>query len=283
MKIGLIGNNISSSNAPDIHIRLAKIFQIPLEYLLFDLKDKEENYFLVLLDELRVAGFKGVNITFPFKEKVIKHVDKISKNSRNIGSINTLIFKKKITAQNTDYTGFMKTYNFHFGKNAPGTILVLGAGGVSRAVSFGLAFLGIKKIFLIDKDEIKAKILSKDLSNLNINCVVIKPDQIEKNLSSVNGIINCTPVGHYDFPGCPLGNLMPNKKQWIFDAVYTPAKTNFIKKGEQVGAKIISGIDLFIFQAIDAFLYFTEKKENNHDLTNHIYKLRKYYFDKLYI
>ena len=283
MKIGLIGNNISSSNAPDIHIRLAKIFQFPLEYLLFDLKDKEENYFVVLLEELRVAGFKGVNITFPFKEKVIKHVENISKNSRNVGSANTLIFKKKITAQNTDYTGFLKTYNFHFGKNTPGTILVLGAGGVSRAVTFALAFLGVEKIFLIDKDEIKAKSLSKDLSILNINCVVTKPDQIEKNLSSFNGIINCTPVGHYDFPGCPLGNLMPNKKQWIFDVVYTPAKTNFIKKGEQVGVKIISGIDLFIFQAIDAFLYFTEKKDNNHDLTNHIHKLRKHYFDKLYI
>ena len=96
MKIGLIGNNISTSNAPDIHIRLAKIFQIPLEYLLFDLKDKEEKYFLVLLEELRVAGFKGVNITYPFKEKVIKHVDNISKNSRNVGSANTLIFKKKL-------------------------------------------------------------------------------------------------------------------------------------------------------------------------------------------
>ena len=261
MKIGLIGNNISSSNAPDIHIRLAKIFQIPLEYLLFDLKDKEENYFAVLLEELRVAGFKGVNITFPFKEKVIKHVDNISKNSRNVGSANTLIFKKKITAQNTDYTGFLKTYNFHFGKNTPGTILVLGAGGVSRAVTFALASLGVEKIFLIDKDELKAGRLSRDLSLLNINCVVTKPDQIEKIISSFDGIINCTPVGHYDFPGCPLGNLMPSKKQWIFDAVYTPAKTNFIKKGEQVGAKIISGIDLFIFQAIDAFLYFTENKE----------------------
>ena len=75
---------------------------------------------------------------------------------------------------------------------------------------------------------------------------------------------------------------MPNKKQWIFDVVYTPAKTDFINKGEQVGAKIISGIDLFIFQAIDAFLYFTEKK-NDHNLTNHIDKLRKHYFDKLYI
>ena len=283
MKIGLIGNNISSSNAPDIHIRLAKIFQIPLEYLLFDLKDKEENYFAVLLEELRVAGFKGVNVTFPFKEKVIKHVDIISENSRNVGSANTLIFRKKITAQNTDYTGFLKTYNFHFGKNTPGTILVLGGGGVSRAVTFALAFLGVEKIFLIDKDEIKAKSLSKDLSILNINCLVTKLDQLEKNLSSFDGIINCTPVGHYDFPGCPLDNLMPNKKQWIFDSVYTPGKTNFIKIGEQVGAKIISGIDLFIFQAIDAFLYFTENKENNHDLTNHIHKLRKHYFDKLYI
>ena len=283
MKIGLIGNNISSSNAPDIHIRLAKIFQIPLEYLLFDLKDKEENYFVVLLEELRVAGFKGINITFPFKEKVIKYVDNISKNSKNVGSANTLIFENKITAHNTDYTGFLKTYNFHFGKNTPGTILVLGAGGVSRAVTFALASLGVEKIFLIDKDKLKAGSLSRDLSLLNINCVVIKPDQIEKIISSFDGIINCTPVGHYDFPGCPLGNLMPNKKQWIFDVVYTPAKTDFINKGEQVGAKIISGIDLFIFQAIDAFLYFTENKENNHNLTNHIHKLRKHYFDKLYI
>lgn len=282
MKIGLIGNNISSSNAPDIHIHLAEIFQIPLEYLLFDLKDKEENYFLVLLKELRVAGFRGVNITFPFKEKVIKYVDNISKNSRNVGSANTLIFKKKIIAQNTDHTGFLKTYNFHFGKNTPGTILVLGAGGVSRAVTFALASLGVEKIFLIDKDKLKADSLSKDLSLLNINCVVTKSDQLEKIISSFDGIINCTPVGHYDFPGCPLGNLMPNKKQWIFDVVYTPAKTNFINKGEQVGAKTISGIDLFIFQAIDDFLYFTEKK-NDHNFTNHIHKLRKHYFDKLYI
>ena len=96
MNVGLIGNNISSSNAPNIDIRPAKIFEIFLEYLLFDLKDKEENYFLVLIEELRVAGFKGVNITFPFKEKVIKHVDNISKNAKIVGSANTLIFQKKL-------------------------------------------------------------------------------------------------------------------------------------------------------------------------------------------
>ena len=95
MKIGLIGNNISSSNAPDIHNRISKIFGISLDYLLFDLKDKEETYFTVLLEELRVLGFIGVNITFPFKEKVIKYVDNASKNSKNVGSANTLIFKNK--------------------------------------------------------------------------------------------------------------------------------------------------------------------------------------------
>ena len=283
MKIGLIGNNISSSKAPDIHNRIAKIFGISLDYLLFDLKDKEETYFTVLLEELRILGFIGVNITFPFKEKVIKYVDNASKNSKNVGSANTLTFKKQTKAENTDYTGFLKTYKFHFGNNTPGTILVFGAGGVGRAITFGLASLGVKKIFLVDKDEIKAESLSKDLNLLNTNCVSIKSDKIEKNLSSCDGIINCTPVGHYDFPGCPLGNLAPNKTQWIFDVVYTPAKTDFIKKGEQVGAKIISGIDLFIFQAIDAFLIFTEIKENKYELKNHLHELRDHFFNKLYI
>ena len=148
MKIGLIGNNISSSNAPDIHICLA----------------------------------------------------------------NTLIFRKKIIAHNTDFTGFLKSYNFHFGKNTLGTILVLGAGGVSRAVTFALASLGIEKIFLIYKDKLKASSLSRDLSLLNINCVVTKTDRIKKIVSSFDGIINYTPVDHYDFPGYQLGNLMPNKK-----------------------------------------------------------------------
>ena len=161
MKIGLIGNNISSSNAPDIHKRLAKIFKISIEYLLFDLKEKEKNYFTVLLEKLRVAGFKGVNITFPFKERVIEYVDNLSQNSKNVGSANTILFKKQTTAENTDYTGFLKTYNFHFGKNTPGTILVLGAGGVSRSVTFALASLGVKKMFLIDKDKLKANNLSK--------------------------------------------------------------------------------------------------------------------------
>ena len=90
-----------------------------------------------MIEELRVVGFKVVNITFPFKEKVIKHVDNISKNSRTVGLANTLIFKKQTIAENTDYKGFLKTYNFHFGNNTPRIILVFGDGVVGRAITFG--------------------------------------------------------------------------------------------------------------------------------------------------
>ena len=93
-----------------------------------------------------MAGFRGVNITFPFKERVIEYVDDMSNNSKIVGSGNTLIFKKQTIAENTDYTGFLKTYNFHFGNNTPGTILVFGAGGVGRAITFGLDSLGVEKI-----------------------------------------------------------------------------------------------------------------------------------------
>ena len=67
MKLGLIGKNIKSSQAPDIHRRLGKLFDIPLTYELFDLKDKNETDFAKLLSELKFDGFSGVNITFPFK------------------------------------------------------------------------------------------------------------------------------------------------------------------------------------------------------------------------
>ena len=89
-------------------------------------------------------------------------------------------------------------------------------------------------------------------------------------------------MGHYDFPGCSLRNLEINNRQWLYDVVYTPAKTIFLNKGELVGSKIISGIDLFIFQALDAFLLFSNNKFNKQDILKHVDNLRSHYFNTLY-
>ena len=108
-KFGLIGHNISGSQAPDIHKRLGNLFGVSLSYELFDIKNKEDHYFESLLKELKVDGFKGVNITYPFKEKAINYADKVNKGASFVKSANTLIFQEKTIAENTDFSGFLRT------------------------------------------------------------------------------------------------------------------------------------------------------------------------------
>ena len=162
-KFGLIGHNISSSQAPDIHQRLGNLFGVSLSYELFDIKNKEDHYFGSLLKELKVDGFKGVNITYPFKEKAINYADKVNKGASFVKSANTLIFQEKIIAENTDFSGFLRTLDFHFKDNKAEKILVIGGGGVGRSVLFGLGSLHNKDLYLIETDLIKGNNLVKEL------------------------------------------------------------------------------------------------------------------------
>ena len=282
MKLGLIGHNIATSRAPDIHRRLGELFGISVRYELFDLKSKKESCFFDLLKELKKSGFKGVNVTFPFKEKVIKYADKIHESSSEVKSANTIIFQKNIVAHNTDYSGFIKSYNFHFKKKRPRKILVIGVGGVGRAIAFALSSLGVKELCIFDTDIEKGEKILRELERQEINCSLLNHIKLESNISSFDGIINCTPLGHYDFPGCSLSNLEITNRQWLYDVVYTPAKTIFLNKGEHAGSKIISGIDLFIFQALDAFLLFSDNQFNQQDILKHVDNLRSHYFNTLY-
>ena len=282
MKLGLIGHNIATSQAPDIHRRLGDLFGIYVSYELFDLKSKKESYLFDLLKELKTNGFTGVNVTFPFKEKVLKYADKIHQSSSDVKSANTIIFQKNTIAYNTDYSGFIKSYNFHFNKKRPTKILVVGVGGVGRAIAFALSSLGVKELCILDTDIKKGEKILRELDRQAINCSLLDYTQLESKISSFDGIINCTPLGHYDFPGCSLRNLEITNRQWLYDVVYTPAKTIFLNKGELVGSKLISGIDLFIFQALDAFLLFSNNKFNQQDILKHVDNLRSHYFNTLY-
>ena len=282
-KFGLIGHNIASSKAPDFHKRLGKSFGISLSYELFDIKEKGDGYFVSLLEELRSDGFRGVNVTYPFKEKAINYANKINQGASYVKSANTLIFQEKVIAENTDFSGFLRTMNFHFKENKFEKILIIGGGGVGRSILFGLGSLKNKGLYLIETNLLKGEQLVKELLSSNINCKLIEIGELDEGIKNFDAIINCTPVGHKDFPGCPLGSLQPKKNQWVFDVVYTPAKTEFIKKGEKVGAKIISGIDLFIFQALDAFILFNHDQVKNNEISDQVNYLRQHYFKTLFI
>ena len=190
------------------------------------------------------------------------------------------MFQNKIIARNTDYLGFSKSYNFHF-NTAPNKILVIGGGGVGRSVCFALAELKTKKIFLLEKDIEKSKRLVEQLRNKNINCIPLKTVDLINIQSSLDGVINCTPVGHESFLGNPLPQIKTMENQWVYDVIYTPAKTEFLTKAEINKSKLIFGIDLFIFQGIEAFILFAHQNKLRKKVYAKIELIRSFYFKKL--
>ena len=100
---------------------------------------------------------------------------------------------------------------------------------------------------------------------------------------SLEGIINCTPIGHKNFFGNPLPELQTLKNQWVYDVIYTPTKTEFLKKAGKNNSKLIYGIDLFIFQGIEAFILFTNREKLRNKIYKNVERIRSYYLKKLII
>jgi shikimate dehydrogenase len=279
INLGLIGKYIQNSQAPNLFKKLSQDFDLPLTYELFDLKDNDNINFRDYIKNIKNKKIDGLNVTFPFKEEAAKLSDIKGEEVELTKSSNLLIFKNKITARNTDLLGFEKLLNFHFDKKFK-NILVIGAGGVGRSICFALTKFGLEKLYLVEKDSEKLKKITLELQNQGTK--VISLNEVEPHNEIIfEGVLNCTPIGHEHSLGNPLENFNFNNVEWVFDAVYVPAETEFVKKAKKSKIKVISGIDLFIFQGIEGFLLFTEKEKLRDKIYKNINKIRKFYFDKL--
>lgn len=179
----------------------------------------------------------GLNVTIPYKEKVIPFLDSLSKKAEKIGAVNTIKFTKKgkLKGYNTDYYGFKKALEpllLPHHKSA----LILGTGGAAKAVSFALNELGIYHAFVSRE----AKENTIDYSLLNVTT-----------FDNFQIIINCTPLGTSpdikSFPPIPYQYL--TEKHIAFDLVYNPAESQFLKKAKKKGATIKNGYDMLVIQA----------------------------------
>ena len=170
--IGLIGKFISKSQMPNLILQLGKEFDIPIKYKLFDLRHKENINLKEFIFDLK-KNFKGISVTYPFKEEILNVVQNTGNEVQLTKAANTLLFQNEIIAKNTDYLGFLKSYNFHFNLD-PKKILVIGGGGIGRAVCFALGKLNVQKIYLIERDKEKSDKLLHQLREQNINCVSLK-------------------------------------------------------------------------------------------------------------
>ncbi|WP_110493512.1 shikimate dehydrogenase family protein [Candidatus Karelsulcia muelleri] len=231
---GLVGKNIFYSFSKKFFEKKFKKEKIKNTiYSLYDIKNIS---FLkkILNNNSNLLGF---NVTIPYKEKIMNKIHYINKKLLKIGSINTVkIINDKTIGYNTDIYGFEKSFKKNlkfFHKKA----LILGTGGVSKSIMYVLTKLGIKYLFVSRKKKEK-------------NC--ISYSEISKELIyNYNIIINCTPVGTFpninECPNIPYKFL--SKNHYLYDLVYNPKETLFLKKGKKKGCVVQNGIKMLFLQA----------------------------------
>ena len=282
IKLGLLGNNISKSEMPNFMTKLGNEFDFEIKYELFDKALEKKFNFKNFLNKIKEKNIFGLNVTYPFKELAVEHSTELSEETKLVKSTNLLLINESITSHNTDYIGFLNTYKFNFNQR-PSKLVVLGGGGVGKSVCFALIKLGVKELYIIEKDHIKLEKLIKDLKKQYEQVYSIMLGELIENQREFDGFLNCSEQGHVNTPGNSFDGLRLNNNQWCFDVVYTPAMTTFLKNSEKSGAKIITGIELFLFQGIESFIIFTEQEKLRKKIMNNYDKIREYFFKKLII
>ncbi len=259
LRLGLIGGNITASRSPALQIVCGLSVGLNVSYDLL-IPEEQGLTFEAILRRCEAAGFDGVNVTYPYKEEVLKFVEAGEPKIKTLGAANTVRFSSSgVTAWNTDYTGFIAAYRSRWGARKPGRILLIGSGGVGRAVAFALAQLGADEILLHDIDTAKSESLARA-----VNATVVDAKHLS-DLTGIDGVINCTPLGMTGREGSPLPQKIKGEICWAFDAVYTPEHTLFRTQTENIGADFQSGYELYFNQGIQGFKIFSGREVTDTD------------------
>lgn len=259
VKLGLIGDNIAASRSPALHRIAGRLSGLNVSYDLLKPAELGQSFENVLA-WAEASGYRGLNITYPYKERVVAHLDVRDPAVRAISACNTVLFGAgQPVGWNTDYSGFMAAYRHGFGDMRPGVVAMAGSGGVGRAIAFALCQLRTAELRLFDIDPAKSQALAKALGILSAGTTVIVAGTIEEATRGADGLVNSTPIGMVGIGGSPFPQATIAGRRWAFDAVYTPVDTPFILAAREAGLELLSGYELFFYQGVDAFRHFTGK------------------------
>lgn len=234
-KFGLLGKNIEYSFSRNYFAKKFKQEKIAnVSYVNFDIEN------ITLFKDLfkNNENIKGINVTIPYKEEVIPYLDKLNKKAKKIGAVNTIKITKKgkLIGYNTDFYGFKNSLKPHLKKHHK-KALILGTGGASKAIAFALKKLDIDYTFVSRQPKNENTITYAQLTNESIKNTTV--------------IVNCTPLGTFpnieERPEIPYEALSEN--HILFDLIYNPEQSTFLKLGKSKGATTINGYNMLVLQA----------------------------------
>ena len=251
---GVLGDPVSHSLSPVMHNAAFKALGMDCEYHAF--RVSTENLEKALYGA-SVLGFGGLNLTIPLKEKALGIV-KPTELAKQIGAVNTVDLKEGMLGYNTDGIG-AKMALFHSGIEVKGKkVLLLGAGGASRAIAFQLATDGAR-VTIANRTIDRAEALAKDLKKAG-KAQASGYDNLKDLIQDSNIVINSTSVGMYPKTSETLVTSdMMHKDLAVFDIVYNPQDTMLLREARKAGAKAIDGVMMLVFQGAEAFKIWTGK------------------------
>ena len=242
-KFFVIGNPIEHSLSPKLHNYWIKNNKIDVIY---EKKKLTENELKNIILEIKDEKINGINVTIPFKKKIIPYLDELSVEAKNTQSVNTVYLNdNKIIGHNTDIEGFefgIKNTKFDTTNKK---VLILGAGGVVSSIIYALNRMKVNKITVSNRTKSKAE----DLKNLFKNIDIVEWGYI----SDFDIIINATSIGLNKNDKINIDFSKMGQKKLFYDVIYNPEETNFLKIGKELGNITENGKMMFIYQASAAF------------------------------
>jgi len=251
---GLIGAPIAHSASPAMHERAAEALGLRGHYQLIEVAGADAAGLAMMLEGVRRLGFAGVNVTFPYKEAVVPLLDELAPAAATMAAVNTVVARDgRLIGHNTDTTGFARAVAPLLAPSG-NAVAVIGTGGVGKAIAFALASLKVTDLRIFDSEPARAEKLAALLAKHGGARVATS---VEDALRGATGLVNGTPVGMLTNRDTPVPTSLLRENLWVGDAVYSPLITPLLAAAQAKGARIMTGRELAIYQAADAFELFT--------------------------
>ena len=253
---GVIGDPIEHTMSPAIHN--AAFSQLRLDYLYVAFHVRKE-WLGQAMEGMRALDIRGLNVTIPHKVAVIPFLDKLDPLAEKIGAVNTVANDDGVlTGYNTDASGFLKALLERNIEPKGKRIVILGAGGSSRAISFILADRGahlvvLNRLLELDWAEELARRLST-VFNQEVKALELVEENLARVLEEADILVNATSVGMSPNIGeTPVPSKLLRPGLVVVDIVYNPVRTRLLGEAKEAGAETVSGVDMFVWQGASAF------------------------------
>ncbi len=258
---GIIGDPIEHTMSPVMHNAAFKKLGVDYVYLAFRVKKEELGK---AIEGMRALNIRGLNITIPHKVAVIQFLDELDPLADKIGAINTIVNSNGVLkGYNTDATSFLQALLERGIEPKEKRVVILGAGGASRAISFILADRG-SNLVILNRTWDKARVCADRISGIfqsEATALKLNRENLATALSEADILVNATSVGMSpNINETPVTSNLLKPSLIVFDIVYNPIKTRLQREAEVAGATVISGLDMLVWQGASAFEKWTGVK-----------------------